>query len=113
MMTKKEIDDAGKAEYAKWRADKDKSNFLKAQNMVADAGALELLRYGDGGALADKIERDTKRKMKENGERYKRGVELVTTKDNIVFELPIGTDPNGAEAQRIVNAERAKRRNNK
>ena len=41
MMTKKEIDDAGKAEYAKWRADKDKSNFLKAQNMVAENSIFE------------------------------------------------------------------------
>ena len=35
MMTQKEIEDEGKAQYDKWRAEKDKTNYLKAQNKVA------------------------------------------------------------------------------
>ena len=58
MMTKKEIDDAGKAEYAKWRADKDKSNFLKAQNMVAQHGET----WGPGIGFYDQSEQYKKDK---------------------------------------------------
>ena len=36
MINKKQIEDEGKAQYAKWRQEKDKSNYLKAQNMVAE-----------------------------------------------------------------------------
>ena len=46
--------------------------------MVADAGALELLRYGDGGALADEIERNTKRAIRENQESYQREKKGIT-----------------------------------
>tara|TARA_B100000768_G_C11036490_1_gene272363 strand:+ start:43 stop:516 length:474 start_codon:yes stop_codon:yes gene_type:complete len=35
MISKKQIEDEGKAQYSKWREEKDKSNYLKAQNMVA------------------------------------------------------------------------------
>ena len=44
MMNQKEIEAVGQAQYDKWRAEKDKTNYLKAQNKVA--GVIE-----DNGGL--------------------------------------------------------------